>query len=64
MMRNPFHRKTPMERLAAPIGRMVSPLAGRAPRVVKSGLTAAGTFIGVSLASAAVSRARRRQDAE
>jgi hypothetical protein len=32
--------------------------------VAKSGLTAVGTFLGLSLASAAVSRARRRQDQE
>jgi hypothetical protein len=63
-MKNPFHRKTTLERIASPVGKMMSPLATQAPRVMKSGLTAAGTFIGLSLASAAVSRARQRQDAE
>jgi hypothetical protein len=44
--------------------RMLSPVAGQAPRVVKSGLTAVATFLGVSLASAAMSKARQRQQPE
>jgi hypothetical protein len=55
-MRNPFHRRSTLERI-------LEPVATQAPRVVKSGLAAAGTFIGVSLASAAMSKARERQQA-
>jgi len=58
---NPFHKKSTLEKVAPPIEKMVGPLIDRAPRVLASGLTAAGTFIGVSLASAVVSRTRQRQ---
>jgi hypothetical protein len=44
--------------------RILEPVAGQGPRVVKSGLAAMGTFLGVSLASAAMSKARQRQQAE
>ncbi len=63
-MKNPFHRKSALERIASPVGHAMTPLVGAAPRVAKSGLTAVGTFLGLSLASAAVSRARQRQDQE
>ena len=42
----------------------MTPVAGMAPRIAKSGLTAVGTFLGVSLASAAVTKARQRQEEE
>jgi hypothetical protein len=61
-MKNPFHKKTTLERIASPVGKVMSPVAGMAPRMAKSGLTAVGTFLGVTLASAAVSRARQRHD--
>jgi hypothetical protein len=54
-MRNPFHRKSTLERI-------LTPVAGQAPRVVKSGLALVGTFVGMSLASAAMSRARERNE--
>ena len=63
-MKNPFHKKTALERVVSPVGKAMTPLAAVAPRVAKSGLTAVGTFLGLSLASAAVSRARQRQDGE
>ncbi len=63
-MKNPFHKKTTLERIASPVGKAMTPVAGMAPRMAKSGLTAVGTFLGVTLASAAVSRARQRQDEE
>jgi len=63
-MKNPFHKKTALERIVSPVGHVMRPLAGMAPRVAKSGLTAVGTFLGVSLASAAVTRARQRHDDE
>ena len=62
-MKNPFHRKSALERIASPVGHAMTPLVGAAPRVAKSGLTAVGTFLGLSLASA-VSRVRQRQDQE
>jgi hypothetical protein len=61
-MKNPFHKKTALERIVSPVGKAMTPVAGIAPRMAKSGLTAVGTFLGVSLASAAVSRARQRHD--
>ena len=63
-MRNPFHRKSALERIMSPVGHVMSPIASVAPRVAKSGLTAVGTFVGVSLASAVVTRARQRLDEE
>jgi hypothetical protein len=51
-MKNPFHKKSTLEKLAP----------AKTPRLVLSGLAAVGTFVGVSLASAAVSKARDRQD--
>ena len=63
-MRNPFHRKTTLEKITSPVEKMMTPLAGMAPRAVKSGLTAVGTFLGVSIASAAVTKARQRQQDE
>jgi hypothetical protein len=63
-MKNPFHKKTALERIVSPVGKVMTPVAGIAPRMAKSGLTAVGTFLGVTLASAAVSRARQRQDEE
>jgi len=55
-MRNPFQRRSTFERI-------LEPVAAQAPRVVKSGLAAAGTLVGMSLASAAMSKARQRQQA-
>ena len=63
-MKNPFRRKSTFEKLVSPMERAVAPLASAAPRAVRSGLAAAGTFVGVTLASAAVSRVRNRQDSE
>ena len=63
-MKNPFHRKSTFEKLVSPVEKAIVPLASAAPRVVRSGLAAAGTFVGVSLASAAVTRMRNRQDVE
>jgi hypothetical protein len=53
-MKNPFRKKSTLEKLAAPVE--------KTPRVVKSGLVAVGTFVGVTLASGFVSKARGRQD--
>jgi hypothetical protein len=63
-MRNPFHQRSTLEKIVAPVGKVMSPVAGKAPRVVKSGVTAVATFVGLSLASAAVSKARERQNGE
>lgn len=63
-MKNPFRRKSTLERIVSPVEKMVTPVAVAAPKAVKSGLAAAGTLLGLSLASAAVSRMRNRQDAE
>lgn len=63
-MKNPFRRKTTFEKFVTPVEKAVAPIAGAAPRAVRSGLAAVGTFVGVSLASAIVSRARNRQDSE
>jgi hypothetical protein len=55
-MRNPFERKSTFER-------MLEPVVDRAPRMVRSGLAAVGTVLAVSVASAAMSKARERQQA-
>jgi hypothetical protein len=55
-MRNPFEKKSAFER-------MMEPVVHRAPRMVKSGLAAAGTLVAVSFASAAMSKARERRQA-
>jgi hypothetical protein len=55
-MKNPFRKKSTLEKLAAPVE--------KTPRLVKSGLAAVTSFVGVSLASAFVSKARSRQDSK
>jgi hypothetical protein len=55
-MKNPFRKKSTLEKIAAPVA--------KTPRAVISGLAAVGTFVGVSLASAAVSKTRNRQDSK
>ncbi len=52
-----FHRKSTWEKLTEPVARV-------APKAVKSGLTAVGGLVGVTLLSAAVSAARRRKESE
>ncbi|HEY7045046.1 MAG TPA: hypothetical protein VH419_15355 [Nocardioidaceae bacterium] len=54
---NLFRKKSPWERL-------VGPVSDVAPRAAKSGLTALGAVAGLSLASAAVSKARARWGSE
>lgn len=51
-----FHRKSTWEKLVEPIS-SVAPKAA-----AKSGLAAIGAFIGVSIASAAVSAVRQRKE--
>lgn len=53
-----FHRKSKWERLTQPVSRVATKGAA------KSGLTALGTFAGVTLLSAAVSAVRQRMDSE
>jgi hypothetical protein len=53
-MKNPFRKKSALAKIASP--------AGKTPWAVTSGLAAVGAFVGVSLASAAVSKARGKQD--
>ncbi len=51
-----FHRKSKWEKL-------VEPFSSGAPKAVaKSGLTAVGAFLGMSIASAAVSAVRQRKE--
>lgn len=52
-----FHRKSRWERLLGPVAGASAP-----GRVVKSGLAAAGTLVGATLASALVSSIRRPRD--
>ncbi len=53
-----FRRKSTWEKLTEPLS------SGRPTAVAKSGLTAVGTFVGLSLASAAVSAIRQRKASE
>ncbi|MBA3234059.1 MAG: hypothetical protein H0T17_08960 [Propionibacteriales bacterium] len=53
-----FHKKSKWEKL-------IEPLSSGAPKAAaKSGLTALGTLVGMSLVSAAVSAARQRKGNE
>jgi hypothetical protein len=49
-----FHKKSTWEKLVAPV-------KGQSKVAARSGLTAVGTLVGVSLASAAVSALRQRR---
>jgi hypothetical protein len=59
-MRNPFHKKSTLEKTVEDLEKAVED----PPRVLKSGLAAVGIIAGILIASAVVSRALNGQDEE
>jgi hypothetical protein len=55
-----LHRKSRLERLIEPVAAGVT--SATRPSAVRNGLVAAGAALGVSIASAVVSSARRQRD--
>jgi hypothetical protein len=59
-MRNPFHKKSPLEKTVEGIEEAVEDR----PRVLKSGLAAAGIIAGILIVSAIVSRSRNGEEGD